>query len=166
MAGIQDFIKQLQDEDFQSTVKFSDEPPVHTQVEVEKPKTKKPEKKTIKLNISKVDKKEEVKNTPIEQPKKKEDFRVKEETKEEPKEIVSNELNEEELFIKSETSLSKKSVWMEYYNKAKNSKKDNAVTDKLKRGRFRILDDGSFIILPDLDTYQKSSTTLLEESWF
>lgn len=163
MAGIQDFIKQLQDEDFQSTVKFSDEPPVHTQVEVEKPKTKsKPEKKTIKLNISKVDKKEEVKNTPIERPKSKEDFRVKEE----PKEIVSNELSEEELFIKSETSLSKKPVWMEYYNKAKNSKKDNAVTDKLKRGRFRILDDGSFIILPDLDTYQKSSTTLLEESWF
>mgnify|MGYP000894494981 CR=1 FL=1 len=162
MAGIQDFIKQLQDEDFQSTVKFSDEPPVHTQVEVEKPKAKKPEKKTIKLNINKVDKKEEVENTPVEQPKTKEDFRVKEK----PKEIASNELSEEELFIKSETSLSKKSVWIEYYNKAKNSKKDNAVTDKLKRGRFRILDDGSFIILPDLDTYQKSSTTLLEESWF
>jgi len=91
---------------------------------------------------------------------------------EEPKKSIATqpEIVEEQdvdlLFLKSETSVDKKAAWMEYYEKALRSKKDNAVTDKLRRGRFRILDDGSFIILPDLDTYQKSSKTLLEENWF
>ena len=176
MAGIQDFIKQLQNDEFQSTVEFSKEPPVHTQVEIEKPKevakkveNKKPEK-TLKLNINKIKK-----DTPKQEVVKKPQVKEKVEEKkviEEPKKSVATqpEIVEEQdvdlLFLKSETSVDKKAAWMEYYEKALRSKKDNAVTDKLRRGRFRILDDGSFIILPDLDTYQKSSKMLLEENWF
>lgn len=175
MAGIQDFIKQLQNDEFQSTVEFSKEPPVHTQVEIEKPREiakkieNKKSEKTLKLNINKIKK-----DTPKqEEVVKKSQVKEKAEEKkviEEPKNTAQPEIIEEQdvdlLFLKSETSIDKKAAWMEYYEKALRSKKDNAVTDKLRRGRFRILDDGSFIILPDLDTYQKSSKTLLEENWF
>lgn len=176
MAGIQDFIKQLQNDEFQSTVEFSKEPPVHTQVEIEKPRevakkveNKKPEK-TLKLNINKI-KKDTPKQEVVKKPQVKEKVEEKKVVEEPQKSIATQpEIVEEQdvdlLFLKSETSVDKKAAWMEYYEKALRSKKDNAVTDKLRRGRFRILDDGSFIILPDLDTYQKSSKTLLEENWF
>lgn len=174
--SIEKFIKQLQNDEFQSTVEFSKEPPVHTQVEIEKPRevvkkveNKKPEK-TLKLNINKI-KKDTPKQEVVKKPQVKEKVEEKK-VVEEPKKSVATqpEIVEEPdvdlLFLKSETSVDKKAAWMEYYEKALRSKKDNAVTDKLRRGRFRILDDGSFIILPDLDTYQKSSKTLLEENWF
>ena len=177
MAGIQDFIKQLQNDEFQSTVEFSKEPPVHTQVEIEKPRevakkveNKKPEK-TLKLNINKIKKDTPKQEEEVKKPQVKEKVEEKKVVEEPQKSIATQpEIVEEQdvdlLFLKSETSVDKKAAWMEYYEKALRSKKDNAVTDKLRRGRFRILDDGSFIILPDLDTYQKSSKTLLEENWF
>ncbi len=177
MAGIQDFIKQLQNDEFQSTVEFSKEPPVHTQVEIEKPRevakkveNKKPEK-TLKLNINKIKKDTPKQEEVVKKPQVKEKVEEKKVIEEPQKSIATQpEIVEEQdvdlLFLKSETSVDKKAAWMEYYEKALRSKKDNAVTDKLRRGRFRILDDGSFIILPDLDTYQKSSKTLLEENWF
>ena len=177
MAGIQDFIKQLQNDEFQSTVEFSKEPPVHTQVEIEKPRevtkkveNKKPEK-TLKLNINKIKKDTPKQEEVVKKPQVKEKVEEKKVIEKPKKSIITQpeiveELDVDLLFLKSETSVDKKAAWMEYYEKALRSKKDNAVTDKLRRGRFRILDDGSFIILPDLDTYQKSSKTLLEENWF
>lgn len=174
--SIEKFIKQLQNDEFQSTVEFSKEPPVHTQVEIEKPRevakkveNKKPEK-TLKLNINKI-KKDTPKQEVVKKPQVKEKVEEKKVVEEPQKSIATQpeiveELDVDLLFLKSETSVDKKAAWMEYYEKALRSKKDNAVTDKLRRGRFRILDDGSFIILPDLDTYQKSSKTLLEENWF
>jgi hypothetical protein len=175
--SIEKFIKQLQNDKFQSTVEFSKEPPVHTQVEIEKPRevakkveNKKPEK-TLKLNINKIKKDTPKQEEVVKKPQVKEKVEEKKVIEEPQKSIATQpEIVEEQdvdlLFLKSETSVDKKAAWMEYYEKALRSKKDNAVTDKLRRGRFRILDDGSFIILPDLDTYQKSSKTLLEENWF
>lgn len=174
MAGIQDFIKQLQNEEFQSTVEFSKEPPTHTQIEIEKPKkandNKKPEK-TFRLNINKIKKETPTEKKEVVKKPQKENIAQEEKKVEESNESITQSKILEEpdvdlLFLKSETAVDKKAAWMEYYDKALRSKKDNAVTDKLRRGRFRILDDGSFIILPDLDTYQKSSKMILEENWF
>ena len=148
MAGIQDFIKQLQNDEFQSTVEFSKEPPVHTQVEIEKPRevakkveNKKPEK-TLKLNINKI-KKDTPKQEVVKKPQVKEKVEEKKVVEEPQKSIATQpeiveELDVDLLFLKSETSVDKKAAWMEYYEKALRSKKDNAVTDKLRRGRFRI----------------------------
>lgn len=72
----------------------------------------------------------------------------------------------EELFIRSETPLSKKEIWFEYYNKALKSNKTNFVTDKCRRGRFMINEENKFIVLSDYDTYDKDANEILRDSWF
>ena len=72
----------------------------------------------------------------------------------------------EELFIRSETPLSKKELWFEYYNKALKSNKTNFVTDKCRRGRFMINEENKFIVLSDYDTYDKDANEILRDSWF
>ena len=72
----------------------------------------------------------------------------------------------EELFRRSETPLSKKEIWFEYYNKALKSNKNNFITDKCKRGRFMIDEENKFIVLSDYDTYDKDANEILRDSWF
>jgi hypothetical protein len=73
---------------------------------------------------------------------------------------------EEELFIKSGTESSKKSIWFEYYNRAKSSRKRNIIVEKMKIGRFTITPDNKVLILPDYDVVNKDPDDILKDKWF
>lgn len=92
-----------------------------------------------------------------------------EEVSEQPSKSINTETKRdrgEELFIRSETPLSKKEIWFEYYNKALRSKKNNFVTEKCRNGRFTINEENKFIVLSDYDTYGKDANEILRDSWF
>lgn len=80
------------------------------------------------------------------------------------KEYTNNDIIDE-FFIKSETELKFKDKWIEIYNKAINSEKNTITVDKIKRGKFRINEQGKIEILPDHETYGKTSKILLKENW-
>lgn len=82
------------------------------------------------------------------------------------KPVLSEEDKIEEMFIRSETSIDKKEIWLEFYNKALKSNKHNLVTDKCKRGRFMINEENKFVILSDYDTYDKDVNEILHDQWF
>lgn len=71
----------------------------------------------------------------------------------------------EELFMKSETPIHKKEMWMKLYEKALNSRKENYVSDKMRRGRFSINKDNQIEILAELDTSDKNSGEVLLTKW-
>lgn len=76
------------------------------------------------------------------------------------------ELTEDELFIKSGTESSKKQIWLEYYQKAKTSRKQNVIVDKMKIGRFTITPDNKVLILPDYDVVNKDPDDILKDHWW
>ena len=76
-----------------------------------------------------------------------------------------NEIDLELLFKKSETSEKFKEKWMKVYNKAINSKKKNSINSKVREGKFRINNDGNIEIMPEFDTFGKTSKFLLNEHW-
>ena len=80
-------------------------------------------------------------------------------------EKVTEEALAEELFKRSGTSLSKKSVWVDYYEKGKSSRKQNSVAMAVKQGRFAITDDNTILILPEYDWYGKSTADILHDKW-
>ena len=55
---------------------------------------------------------------------------------------------------------------MEYYEKAKRSRKDYEVTRKMKAGRFTITPDNKVLILPDYDVVGKDPDDILKDKWF
>ena len=69
------------------------------------------------------------------------------------------------MFENSETAPFFKEKWMALYQKAINSDKKTLINDKIRRGRFRINEEGKMEILPDFETKGKSSKQLLRESW-
>lgn len=71
----------------------------------------------------------------------------------------------EELFRQSGTSISKRSLWYDYYEKAKTSRKKNSIVDRMKEGKFAITVDNQVLILPDHEIRNKSSSQLLGEKW-
>lgn len=79
----------------------------------------------------------------------------------------SNEENEqlsvEEMIDRSETYF--RDEWIEYYEKANRSKKNNIYQNKLKRGLFRINKDHQIEWLPEYNTKGKTSFDLLKEKW-
>ena len=83
--------------------------------------------------------------------------------KQQPK--LSEEEIVEELFIQSGTSMTKRAIWFEYYEKAKSSRKKNSIVDRMKEGKFAITIDNQVLILPDHDIRNKSSSQLLGEKW-
>ena len=84
--------------------------------------------------------------------------------KDEP--IVSRELTDEEIFNNTGTEYSKMSIWMEYFQKAKNSKKKNPIVDRMKVGRFTITPDNKVLLLPDYDIVGKDPDDVLKDKWF
>lgn len=83
------------------------------------------------------------------------------------KETSKPEINSDEvLFIKSGTEISKKSIWMEYFNKAKISKKTNPIVDRMKLGKFTITPDNKVLLLPDYDIVGKDPDDVLKDKWF
>ena len=87
---------------------------------------------------------------------------VKSELPKEP----SRQLTDEELFIKSGTESSKIEIWMEYFNKAKTSKKANPIVNRMKIGKFTITPDNKVLLLPDYDIVGKDPDDVLKDKWF
>lgn len=68
------------------------------------------------------------------------------------------------MFKKSETNEFYREKWYEIYNKAINSDKKTQTNKKVREGKFRIV-DGTIEILPDHETFNKTSRDLLSEQW-
>ena len=71
----------------------------------------------------------------------------------------------EEMFTKSGTDEKFKEKWFELYQKSVESNKNTMTNRKIRNGKFRFDDAGKLEILPDFDTYGKSSKQLLQEQW-
>lgn len=76
------------------------------------------------------------------------------------------EPTDEELFNNTGTEYSKKSIWMDYFNQAKNSRKKNPIVDRMKVGRFTITPDNKVLLLPDYDIVGKDPDDVLKDKWF
>jgi hypothetical protein len=75
-------------------------------------------------------------------------------------------LSEEELFINTGTESSKMNIWLEYYHKAKSSRKSNQIVERMKMGRFTITPDNKVLLLPDYDIVGKDPDDVLKDKWF
>ena len=84
-----------------------------------------------------------------------------EDIEEKPKEFT-----DEDIFNSTGTEYSKKSIWMEYYYKAKNSRKSNQIVIRMKAGRFTITPDNQVLLLPDYDIVGKDPDDVLKDKWF
>ena len=71
-----------------------------------------------------------------------------------------------QLFINSGTESSKKAMWTEYYQKAKSSRKQNPIVERMKLGKFMITFDNKVLILPDYDVVHKDPDDILKDHWF
>lgn len=164
--SLQNFIKNLQEQDDAGTV-YSPEtsqnvkviPPDNIDVEVINenntkvipPKPEQPRTvSTLKLNLRSAEK-------PVEE-------KVQEVVQEEIQKAEIKENTTDDIFAMSGTDLEFKEKWLAIYEKAKSSKKQNAIADRLRAGRFIATQD-SVIILPDYDTTNKTAEELLEETW-
>lgn len=76
------------------------------------------------------------------------------------------ELIEDGIFNSTGTEYSKKTIWMEYFQKAKNSRKKNPIVDRMKVGRFTITPDNKVLLLPDYDIVGKDPDDVLKDKWF
>lgn len=76
------------------------------------------------------------------------------------------ELTEDEIFNSTGTEYSKKIIWMEYFAKAKTSRKKNPIVDRMKVGRFTITPDNKVLLLPDYDIVGKDPDDVLKDKWF
>lgn len=142
----------------------------HNKIE-EKPKVQKNIKLKLKLNVNKSKLEESEKNE--------DDIRgnnsnnnnvsknITVEDKKDITEISTNEnkINLEKLFLESETDERFKEKWMSVYEKAINSNKKNSINAKVREGKFRIDKDGNIEIMPEFETYGKSSKLLLNQHW-
>lgn len=89
---------------------------------------------------------------------------VQQEIKVEP--VQPKELTDEDIFNSTGTEYSKKTIWFEYFEKAKNSRKSNPIVDRMKVGRFTITPDNKVLLLPDYDIVGKDPDDVLKDKWF
>ena len=73
---------------------------------------------------------------------------------------------DDDIFNSTGTEYSKKQLWMEYFIKAKNSRKSNPIVDRMKVGRFTITPDNKVLLLPDYDIVGKDPDDVLKDKWF
>lgn len=71
----------------------------------------------------------------------------------------------EDLFNESGTPSTKKELWITKFNEAKSSKKKNYVVERMRLGKFLITENNEVLLLPDLDIQGKSSSEILREQW-
>lgn len=76
------------------------------------------------------------------------------------------ELTADDIFNSTGTEYSKKGLWMEYFEKAKSSRKSNPIVDRMKVGRFTITPDNKVLLLPDYDIVGKDPDDVLKDKWF
>lgn len=93
------------------------------------------------------------------------DSKVEEKSK--PLEVEKpKELTADELFDLTGTETSKKELWLDFYNRAKNSRKKNVIVDRMKIGRFTLTPDNKPLLLPDYDIVGKDPDDVLKDKWF
>lgn len=81
-----------------------------------------------------------------------------------PSQMISeDEINE--MFMRSGTGQQFYSKWVLVLKKAMDASVDTLFNKKVTSGRFRFADNGELEILPDMDTYGKSSRELLSMNW-
>lgn len=83
-----------------------------------------------------------------------------------PQQMEPRELTADDIFNSTGTEYSKKEIWMEYFEKAKNSRKSNPIVDRMKVGRFTITPDNKVLLLPDYDIVGKDPDDVLKDKWF
>lgn len=76
------------------------------------------------------------------------------------------ELTDDEIFNSTGTEYSKKDIWIDYFNKAKSSRKSNPIVERMKIGRFTITPDNKVLLLPDYDIVGKDPDDVLRDKWF
>lgn len=76
------------------------------------------------------------------------------------------QITTDDIFNSTGTEYSKKQIWLEYYEKAKNSRKSNPIVDRMKVGRFTITPDNKVLLLPDYDVVGKDPDDILKDKWF
>lgn len=109
---------------------------------------------------------EQSKPVPIEQPKQEQPKEIP--TKVEKSEVIvpkPEDLSIDTMFMNSGTEISKKSIWVEQYQKAKASRKQNDIVSRMKLGKFTITPDNKVFILPDYDVVNKDPDDILKEHW-
>ena len=92
-----------------------------------------------------------------------EEEKPKQETVKQDKE--ENTIDVEQLFIESETDTNKKSLWLEVYENAQNSKKQDYITKMIKEGKFYIDSQSQIGILSKYKTHNKTVNEILNDKW-
>ena len=103
---------------------------------------------------------------PVQQPTKSVELSKPEPVAQTPTPPPIQENTDEQIFLKSGTESSKYQIWLEYFNKAKSSKKSNPIVDRMKIGRFTITPDNKVLLLPDYDIVGKDPDDVLKDKWF
>ena len=85
---------------------------------------------------------------------------------EKPTSVEPHKITADDIFNSTGTEFSKKNIWMEYYEKACNSRKSNPIVDRMKIGRFTITPDNKVLLLPDYDIVGKDPDDVLKDKWF
>lgn len=75
-------------------------------------------------------------------------------------------MTNEDIFYSTGTEESKKALWLDYFEKAKTSRKSNPIVDRMKVGRFTITPDNKVLLLPDYDIVGKDPDDVLKDKWF
>lgn len=71
----------------------------------------------------------------------------------------------DKLFKESGTNIEMKDVWINTYNKALKSIKNNQTVAKIRSGRFRIKPNSAIEILPDLRVESMPITEIFNKKW-
>lgn len=127
-----------------SNIKHEEKPSVKQEVRSEKPVNNPIQKDPEPISTPKVDVPPQVETVP-----------------EEPR-----ELTDDDIFNSTGTEYSKKELWLNYFNQAKNSRKKNPIVDRMKVGRFTITPDNKVLLLPDYDIVGKDPDDVLKDKWF
>ena len=75
-------------------------------------------------------------------------------------------VTDEDIFNSTGTEYGKKDTWLNYFEKAKASRKSNPIVDRMKAGRFTITPDNKVLLLPDYDIVGKDPDDVLKDKWF
>lgn len=80
--------------------------------------------------------------------------------------VNPSEPTDDDIFNSTGTEYSKKEIWMQYFQKAKSSRKSNVIVERMKAGRFTITPDNKILLLPDYDIVGKDPDDVLKDKWF
>ncbi len=171
--GLQDFLKKLEEQD-DKKITYS-KPSNEKQQQINKQEVKQVETKQVetkKVEVKKVEDTKQVKEKEpqvvVQPPKELSGFsfsfnKYAQELADKEKQRIADE-----LFIQSDTREQFRELWMDYYFLALDSTKNNAISNSMKLGKFRIISEDKnkgIVLLPKYDYYNKSVNEILKDKW-